>query len=153
MPRQSSNKQPSLPYPARVRGYDEINLRSLEYRNPEEVVFFEFNIDQLTQAKSITILPKDSIILTPIYVRFEEGFDGSDTELQIGIPNDSSAVGVVQASIRGAREIWAEAGSHTLFRFNEIKEILVSINEKGATDPTKGFGWGIFKYINLNRIL
>jgi len=129
------------------------NLEAVQFKPPIVPVFFEFSIRQYRATENVVSIPKDSIITSPVFIRVITPFDGSNTFLHLKLDSDQD-VGSVSVITPGVLSFSPNVTSETRFltRTPAKSTLSFGIVELGDVEPTRGRGWVLLQYVNLNLI-
>lgn len=139
-----------LPYPGGIRDKSRVNLDAINYVNPYQTIYFQFDVT-ITSSRLIAIIPKDALIYNAL-CQVQEVFTTRNTKLRIGTIDNSSSIGVFDLMNEGVRFI-ETFGLNWGKILMEDTPVYASIAiPSGESVNTRGRGYGIINYLNMPLI-
>jgi hypothetical protein len=148
-----------FPFPGILTEQERANLEVLAVSNPLHHQFFRFDFTLYKKAKQLVVLPVNSLIIGPISYRVEESFRsniGGTFRLQLGHAGGQDTI--LNDLIGGASTVSTNSYPFSLgyFKIYTVQvPIVVSVMNANIGDtnpPIQGKGYGVFTWLDLNKV-
>ena len=139
-----------FPYPGKISEIGRQNLEAVRFKEPEQTIRFKFRYDM--KPRTLLILPVGGIVKGLEPVSIEEPFNGTGSDLYLGTPTNPLAYGTYGLNNLGVALEIPNIGNGLMIPNTSAVPVIISISNSQPTAPTKGSGWGLFKWTNLNLV-
>jgi len=129
------------------------NLEDVRFEPPVVPIFIEFTVSDLNKSRSIIRIPKNSLIIAPVFVRVTNVFNSTSPVMLLGLNTDRD-VGVAFIGNTGVVNFVPDVSDKSQFltKIEKDSTLKVTVFEFGQTNPSRGKGWVLLQYVNLNLL-